>query len=50
MTLTPVQDNELLCTLWNSRREEPISVKISYQKLQQDGCNIYTISRIEELD
>ena len=50
MTLTPIQDNETLCTVWNSRKQESIPVKVSYQKLQQNGCKIYTISKLEELD
>ena len=50
MTLTPIQDDQTICTVWNSRREESISVKVSYQKLQQNGCKIYTISKVEEID
>ena len=50
MTLQPVSDNQTLCTLWNSRQEEFIPVKISYQKLQQRGCKVYTISKVEVLD
>ncbi len=50
MTLTPIQDDQTLCTVWNSRKQESIPVKVSYQKLQQNGCKIYTISKVEELD
>ncbi len=50
MTLTPVEDNETLCSVWNSRQEKTVDVRVSYQKLQQSGCKIYTISRIEELE
>jgi hypothetical protein len=50
MTLTPIEDNQTLSTLWNSRREESIPVKISYQKLRQNGCDIFTIRKVEELD
>jgi hypothetical protein len=50
MTLTLIQDDQTLCTIWNSRRQESVSVKVSYQKLQQNGCKIYTISKVEELD
>ena len=50
MTLTPVDDNQTLCSVWNSRKEQNIAIRVSYQKLQQDGCKIYTISKIEELE
>ena len=50
MTLTPIEDNQTLCLVWNSRREEAIPIKVSYQKLQQNGCKIYTISKLEELN
>jgi hypothetical protein len=50
MTLTPIADNQTVCAVWNSRKEQSIDVRISYQKLQQNGCKIYTISKIEELD
>jgi hypothetical protein len=50
MNLTPIEDNQTLCTVWNSRREESLDLRVSYRKLQQNGCKIYTISRIEELE
>jgi hypothetical protein len=50
MTLTPVKDNQTFSSIWNSRKEQSIPVRISYQKLQQEGCKIYTITKIEELD
>lgn len=50
MTLTTVNDNQTICSVWNSRKEQTVEVRISYQKLQQGGCKIYTISKIEEID
>jgi hypothetical protein len=50
VTLTPIEDTETLCTVWNSRREESVALRVSYQFLQQNGCKVYTIRKIEELD
>jgi hypothetical protein len=50
MTLTPIDDNQTICAVWNSRKEQSIAVRVSYQTLQQDGCKIFTIRKVEELD
>jgi len=37
------------CVFWSSRRERDISLRVYYDVLEQNGCKIYGITRVEEL-
>jgi hypothetical protein len=38
------------CLAWSSRRERNIALRVYYDLREQDGCRIYTIGRIEEVE
>ncbi len=48
MTNSSVETIQKLSTVWSSRQEKQISVKVEYQKWQEGGCKMFCLSRIEE--
>ena len=42
------QTIQKLSTIWSSRREKEIAVKIEYQKWEEGGCQMFCLSRVEE--
>ena len=38
------------CVVWSSRRERNIALRIYYDLREQDGCKIYSIGRVEEVE
>jgi hypothetical protein len=37
-----------ISTIWSSRQEKVISVKIEYQKWEEGGCKMFCLSRVTE--
>jgi hypothetical protein len=50
ITLIWTENRQMLSSVWSSRKERAVAVRIQYQKEQRDGCKIYTICKVEELD
>lgn len=51
MTQTnPVQQLQKLSHVWTRRREKQIAVRIYYDLRQENGCKIYCLNQIEELE
>lgn len=46
----PVQQLQKICRIWSRRREEQIAVRISYGVREQNGCKIYSLNQIEDVD
>ncbi len=38
------------CVYWSQRRECLISLRIRYDVREQDGCRIYTLQQIDDLE
>ena len=47
---SPVQQLQKLARIWSERREKQIAVRIHYDLREENGCKIYSLSRIEELE
>ena len=39
-----------LSTIWSSRRNLNITVAVTYQLREENGCKIYKLNQIQELD
>lgn len=39
---------EKSCVVWSERRERLIALRVYYYVLEQDGCKIYALQRIQE--
>jgi len=48
--LCDVQQFQKLSRIWSRRRERHVEVRIYYDLREQDGCRIYLVSRVEELN
>jgi hypothetical protein len=46
---TQIQTVQKVSTIWSSKRECQIAVKIQYQVRVEGGCRIYKLSQVEEL-
>lgn len=49
--MTEIDSTTLLeksCTVWSSRREREIALRVYYYVLEQDGCKIFALQRIQE--
>jgi hypothetical protein len=49
MNETTSETLQKTCVVWSSRRERDISLRIYYDRWEQDGCKIYALSRVDEL-
>jgi len=38
------------CLVWSRRRERDITLQVYYEVQEQDGCKIYTVDRVQELE
>ena len=47
---SPVQGLQKLARIWSSRLEREIAVQIYYDRQVENGCTIYRIGQVEELD
>lgn len=47
-TTSPVLQKACLC--WARRRERDISLRVYYDLREQDGCKVFTVEYVEELD
>jgi hypothetical protein len=47
---SPVKQCQKLSCIWSRARGCQIVVRIHYELRQEDGCKIYSVRRIEELD
>ncbi len=45
-----VQQVQKLSYIWSRLRGRPIAVRIHYELRREDGCKIYSVSRIEEIE
>jgi hypothetical protein len=46
---TVVRGQKLL-SVWSVRRKRFVSVRVLYQQLEDRGCTVYFLSRVEELE
>ncbi len=46
----PIQTIQKISKVWSSKRECQIAVRIQYEMRVEDGCTIYKIGKVEELD
>jgi hypothetical protein len=49
-TTNAVQTIQKMSRVWSSKRECEIAVRIQYQVHIEDGCKIYQLGRVEELE
>ena len=49
-TQNTVKSVEKMSRVWSSKRECEIAVRIQYQIHTEDGCRIYQIGQVEELE
>jgi hypothetical protein len=40
---------EKLAKIWSSRREQEIAVQVQYEVVEDNGCRIYRINMIQEV-
>jgi hypothetical protein len=40
---------EKLAKIWSSRREQEIAVQVQYEVVEDNGCRIYQINMIQEV-
>jgi hypothetical protein len=38
------------CLVWSHRRERDIALRVYYEVQEQDGCKIYIVNRVQELE
>jgi hypothetical protein len=41
---------EKTCMAWANRRERDISLRIRYSVREEDGCKIYSLNAVQELE
>jgi hypothetical protein len=49
MINNPVQNQEKIIRIWAERREREIAVRIHYSVTIDNGCKIYQLRMVEEL-
>ncbi len=47
---TPLESREKLALVWAERRQRTLALRVSYDVCRLDGCTLYRIERIEEMD
>ena len=46
----PIQNLQKLSQVWSSKRECQIAVRIHYQVRIEEGCTIYKLGQVEEIE
>ena len=46
----PIQTLQKTSNIWSSKRECQIAVRIHYQIRVEDGCKIYKLGQVEEIE
>jgi hypothetical protein len=41
---------EKTCVVWSRRRERDIALRVFYDVRELDGCRIYTLNQVQEMD
>ena len=44
------QKKQKLCRIWTRRRQEKVPVWVYYGVVEERGCRIYSLDRMEELE
>lgn len=41
---------EKICVVWSRRRERDITIRVRYGVREQDGCTVYTLNTVQEIE